>query len=296
MDQLRIFLRQHGFMGWLITVFVGAFVFQFALYILLSIFRLVEYYSLLPEYLTLFTAKVWMRPWSIFTYAFVYPLAPSGLISFAIDAMFLWSFGWQFHQVFGGDRLRKFILLAVPFLGLVAILVSLILNVWDPMMTASAVVIFLVFAVACFIPDVPVSLFGVLPLRLIGFALFALVIEIINAGFGTAGFTIMLAALFGFLYARQIKAGNDWTEIIWDKLANPLVFFQPILKRIKTFFGKSTYKQPNNPSSFIATHKDITQEEIDKILDKISEKGYMSLSLEEREKLEQFAGRRKSDN
>lgn len=296
MDKLRIFIKQYGFMGWMISIFMGAYALQFAIYILLSIFRLLEYYILIPEYLMLYPTQVWKMPWTLFSYAFIYGMSPQGMIGVCIDGLFLWSFGWQFIGLFDTNRLKRMILLSVPAMGLIAILVSIILNVWTPMATASPVVIFLVFVVACFIPDLPTSLFGKITLRLIGFAFFALAVELITWGFGTAGFTIMIAALLGYLYARQIKAGNDWIEIIWDKLSNISQWTKPLFQKIKAFFQKPRYKEPENPSPYIRNENDISQEEIDKILDKISEKGYMSLTLLEREKLEKFAGRRKTDN
>ena len=74
-------------------------------------------------------------------------------------------------------------------------------------------------------------------------------------------------ALIGFIYIKQLQKGNDWIGSIAG-----IFRAKPKLKVVsKNSFGKSAGKP--------------RQEEIDLILDKISQSGYDSLSKQEKEVL-----------
>jgi hypothetical protein len=82
-------------------------------------------------------------------------------------------------------------------------------------------------------------------------------------------------ALIGFLFIKQLKRGND----IGKPVNSILGYFENIILREKTM--KVSYKNTNKNEKSNAP----TQEEIDNILDKISQKGYGSLNKEEKQKL-----------
>jgi hypothetical protein len=86
-------------------------------------------------------------------------------------------------------------------------------------------------------------------------------------------------ALIGFVYMKQLQAGVNWGN--WITLT--LEWFKGLFKprsRVKVSYRK------NEPSrkSYKASSS-ISQEELDAILDKISEGGYESLTKDEKEKL-----------
>lgn len=277
-------------MGRVTVAFVGAFLAQVLLMLLFSIFRKTEWYAVLLDYLLMSPHLAWKRPWTLFTYPFIYPIHNSGngLLTFLIDALFLWSFGMQFAQLLGEAKLKRALLFSVPLFGTLLMLVGLLIGQAYPVGSASATIIFLIFSVSAFVPNMPIMLFGIIPLRLIIFALLALVIELLNHGLVSAmGITLLVAASLGYLYALELKRGEDWLENFEEALTSR---WQRLRKPAKTAVKTS------KPADVIPLHRQVTQEEIDKILDKISEKGYSSLSKEEKDKLEQFAGKRKSDN
>jgi hypothetical protein len=93
-------------------------------------------------------------------------------------------------------------------------------------------------------------------------------------------------ALIGFIYAKQLSKGIEIGTWVFKSM-----------EFIKSFFVKSptikvSHRQKRSSSSKSATssgssskNTNYSQVEIDKILDKISERGYDSLTKDEKEKL-----------
>ena len=83
-------------------------------------------------------------------------------------------------------------------------------------------------------------------------------------------------ALIGFLYQRNIARGNDfgqWISNFWKSVSSLFSFKRTRVRKV--------YRSPNPKPS----QKDLNQEKIDEILDKISQSGYASLTKEEKELL-----------
>jgi hypothetical protein len=80
-------------------------------------------------------------------------------------------------------------------------------------------------------------------------------------------------ALFGFIYIKQLQQGNDWTKYP-VKLVD---FISGLFARKKM---KVAYK---NPNTITVKKVAVSQEEVDKILDKISKDGYEQLTAKEKE-------------
>src|SRR5690606_13370538 len=88
-------------------------------------------------------------------------------------------------------------------------------------------------------------------------------------------------ALLGFVYIRQLQArinGGGWITVTLDWLRDLFKDKQRV---------KVSYRKERNPGPTTSTSDktSYTQEEIDRILDKISEGGYESLTKDEKEKL-----------
>lgn len=154
-------------------------------------------------------------------------------------------------------------------------------NPWFPS-GAMPLVMVLVFSCATLVPSYPVQLFlfGRVKIIFIAGALF--VLEMIFAAVvSPLGVAIAVGSLLGFLHIYLLRNGTDITELIWSYYSNDS---KP---KMKVKYGdmaksasESSYKSAPSHSS-----GDVSQDVIDKILDKISEKGYESLSREEKELL-----------
>jgi hypothetical protein len=89
-------------------------------------------------------------------------------------------------------------------------------------------------------------------------------------------------AIFGYIYIRLLEKGTDicnWFTLIIDAFSSIFV------KRKSKPFKKvhRTFKAPVEKRASKIVTKDKVQQQIDEILDKISQSGYDSLSSEEKE-------------
>ena len=83
----------------------------------------------------------------------------------------------------------------------------------------------------------------------------------------------------GFIYIKQLKAGVNWGG--WITVT--LDWFKDLFKSKPAV--KVTYRKEDKRSAKPASPSKASQAEIDAILDKISDRGYESLTKEEKEKL-----------
>ena len=146
------------------------------------------------------------------------------------------------------------------------------------MLGASAGVFAIVVGAATFMPNFTFHLLLLGPVKIKYIAIFYVILSFANTVSANAGGEIahLGGALLGFLYIIQLRKGNDWSKsVMWVKRLfkrNP---------KIKVSYRRT---QGNNKTQNTDPTQ-VTQEEIDAILDKIAEKGYSNLSKSEKEKL-----------
>lgn len=141
---------------------------------------------------------------------------------------------------------------------------------------ASAAVMAIVGAVSFYAPNYTLNLLLIGRVRLIYFALAYLLIDLLSIRHGNAGGHIshLGGALFGILYAYNLRKGFIRTGSIGR-------FFRNLFsKRQKP----SKNQRPMSDEAY-NLKKRADQEEIDRILDKISKHGYDALSKKEKETL-----------
>jgi hypothetical protein len=150
------------------------------------------------------------------------------------------------------------------------------------MVGASAAVYAVLVATAVLLPDYTFFLMFLGPIKIKYIAMFYIVISFLGSIGGNAGGNIahLGGALMGFIYIKQLQAGVNWGGWITTLLDSfrSLFVAQP---KVKVTYRKTEPKvqQPTSKAS------KASQDEIDSILDKISDRGYESLSKEEKEKL-----------
>jgi membrane associated rhomboid family serine protease len=231
------------------------------------------------------------RPWTIITYAFAHSFQT--LWHIIMNMLVLYWFGRVFVDFFGSQKLINLYVLGAIAGGVTYLLAyNLIpfysdrMNLFSGMVGASAAVFAISVATATHFPDHRFFLlfFGPVKIKyLVGIYIFISFLGSVGSNAG-GNLAHLGGALIGFIYARQMMKGNEMG--IW-------VF--KTMEFIKSFFVhkpniKVTHRQPKSTpsaktSASTKPKSDFSQDEIDKILDKISERGYDSLTKDEKEKL-----------
>jgi len=233
------------------------------------------------------------RPWTILTYAFVHDLP--GILHILFNMVTLYWFGKLFIEYLGSDKLVAvyilgalagaiFYLLAyntIPFFANKAVGNSI------SMVGASAAINAIVVAIATLLPDYTFFLLLIGPIRIKYIAAVIVFLSFLGTVGNNSGGNIahLGGALIGFMYTKQLQSGINWGG--WITLT---------LDWIKGVFAtkpkvKITYRKPEPVStsgkskSSATVSSKASQEEIDAILDKISDRGYESLTKDEKEKL-----------
>ena len=214
------------------------------------------------------------QPWSIITYFFLH-------INFSHilwNMLFLYWFGKIIHDNIGNNALISLYILGGIIGGLLYMAIYNIIPYYGNqinqslMLGASAGVFSVVIGSATLIPNYTFNLLFIGPIRIKYIALFYVASSFFDITGNNSGGEIahLGGALIGYLYIKQLQNGNNMGD--------------PIIK-ILNFFHKPKTNKSKNDYSYQNINKEISQDDIDKILDKISESGYSSLSKSEKEKL-----------
>ena len=214
------------------------------------------------------------QPWSIITYFFLH-------INFSHilwNMLFLYLFGKIIHDNIGNNALISLYILGGIIGGLLYMAIYNIIPYYGNqinqslMLGASAGVFSVVVSSATLIPNYTFHLLFIGPIRIKYIALFYVASSFFDITGNNSGGEIahLGGALIGYLYIKQLQNGNNMGD--------------PIIK-ILNFFHKPKTNKSKDDYSYQNINKEISQDDIDKILDKISESGYSSLSKSEKEKL-----------
>lgn len=273
-------LFKRDFMMRLILINVIVFVFALLVNVFCLLLQLpnpVEYvireFLMLPSNLKTLA----YTPWSIITYMFLH----SGIFHILFNMLVLYWFGNIYQEYLGKQKLIYTYFLSGIFGGLFYVLCY---NVFPYFSTsvesskalgASAAVMGIVFATATLLPNftIVLAIFG--PIRLKYIAFFYLLIDLVGISSANAGGHLahIGGALFGFIFIKQLQSGNDWTKFPAKIMNGFSGLFKP--KKMKVVY--------KNPSINTNKKQEVTQAEIDRVLDKISQSGYENLSEKEKE-------------
>ncbi|TAE61184.1 MAG: rhomboid family intramembrane serine protease [Bacteroidetes bacterium] len=285
-QSIRLFTAQYKTTGWLLLLMGSGLLLQGILWVAFTLAGKQGMFMTLMQWLTLppRIQDLIFRPWVLVTYPF-FPNT-SNVIGLLMDALILWSFGRIHQQLLGDQRSWRLSLLSVPLVGLLTVLIATPMGFPDtwPAYTSgmSALIITLVISSVTLVPDYPVQLLLLGQVRIIWIGLVLLLLELLNYGFTPMGISVSLGALVGFLHIYLLKSGTDITELIWAWIErDEKEERQPRMKVKRGEAGSpSATRAPRQGSG---ERPSVTQDIVDTILDKISAKGYESLSREEKE-------------
>ena len=282
-DDIRFQFRTGNILMQLIYINGGVFLAMMVLQVIFYLTGSIDTFKLLSYYLSIPASPKLLlyRPWTILTHMFVH----DGFLHILFNMLWLYFGGNLFLTFHDSKKLLSTYLLG-GFVG--ALFFVLAMNLFPVFSSsvpfafaqgASAAVLAIVVAVATTAPDYVVRLVLLGPVKLKYIAIFSVIMDILMIPNGNAGghFGHLGGALFGFVYASQLKNGNDLT----------VDFLRPI------FWIREQFSRKNRPIKVVHSKprsryehqeaKASKQEQIDAILDKIKRSGYDSLSKSEKE-------------
>lgn len=245
----------------------------------------------------IYIPKLITQPWSIITYMFVHENL--GHIFWNM-IVFYWV-GQLIMEYLGAKKLLNIYLLGGLFaIAFMAVTLNGLQWIYGAMgkpvnfvtpfsyaIGASGSINACLVAIATLIPEYTISLIFIGAVRLKYVALVVVILSLINLPNGNAGGEVahIGGALFGYIYTRQLQNGNDlgkWLTNLFDRITN----------RNKNKL-KVAYKRTNADVKF-NEQKKYDEATIDKILDKISQSGYNSLTKDEKDILFNASDKKKN--
>jgi len=234
----------------------------------------------LTSFFTLFINKLMLpaslgtfilQPWSIITYFFLH----MSFMHILWNMLFLYWFGKIIYDNIGNNALISLYVLGGIIGGLFYMAIYNIIPYYGDrvseslMLGASAGVFSVVVGSATLMPNYTFHLLLIGPVRIKYIALFYVLLSFFDVAGTNAGGEIahLGGAFIGYIFIRQLQNGIN----IGEGIINFLNLFNEKKKEKKKKFQKES--------------DETTQDEVDKILDKISESGYSSLTSKEKERL-----------
>lgn len=224
------------------------------------------------------------RPYTLLTYSFSHSLRDIWHILFNMISLY-W-FGRLFIEYLGNDRLIALYVLGALAGGILYLIIFNTIPFFESqarlgMVGASASIYAILVACATLVPDYTFLLLFFGPVRIKYIALFFILLSFLGTVSSNAGGNLahLGGAAMGYFYVKQLQSGVNlgaWVTRILD-------WIKLIMTRGKRLTIK--HRKKENPVGRGTSSSLVSQEEIDAILDKISENGYESLSKEEKEKL-----------
>jgi membrane associated rhomboid family serine protease len=253
------------------------------------VFALLKLFSIQIDYLDYVSLSsngldLFWKPWSVLTYVFFH----SGIIHVVLNMLMLFYVSRLFTTFFTQKQLLGSYILGGIFSGIVYLVgytfLPTLVHVNTSLVGASGAIMTILIATVTYQPFMDVRLFGVWKLPLWQVAFFLLFVDLIQLPMNNTGGHIahLAGALFGFIYIKLLVNGADLSNVITTILDFFVNLFQP--KKATPF--KKVHVNPKKPvvkSQSKIVVKDKSQQQIDEILDKISQSGYDSLTAEEKE-------------
>ncbi|HCX76088.1 MAG TPA: rhomboid family intramembrane serine protease [Algoriphagus sp.] len=262
-----------------------------------------ELYSSLISYFMMPASlpKLATQPWSLFTYMFLH----EGIFHILFNMLFLYWVGLLIHQYLGSRKLANLYILGGLAGGLFYLLIYNLAPYFSNsvdtslMLGASAGVFAIVVGAATLTPNTTFFLILLGPVKIKYIAIFYVVLSFANSAGANAGGELahLGGALMGFLYITQLRRGNDWGVPV-QKVG---IFFENLFKKsptkVKVSYRKAktesgsfgSFSSPKSKPTATKSSEETSQEEIDRILDKIADRGYEALTKEEKRKLFEFS-------
>ena len=235
--------------------------------------------------------------WQLITYQFMH----GGFWHIFFNMFILWMFGGSIEDIMGSKKFLIFYLLAGVSAGLFQLFITPLLGASSAVTIGASGSIFgVMIAYAMFFPDNLIYVYFLIPVKAKYFIGFLVIIEFFavnSASSDVAHLAHLGGALFGFLYIMFDK--NSYVSL--KNVFNKSYFYKSNLNKKDIFTNPFNRTTKSNQDVDEANYYDLNQKadaevsqaEIDKILDKISQSGYQNLSEHEKKILFQASKKMK---
>ena len=275
LDDLKLQYKTGGMVQKLIFWNIGFFLFSLVFFYSFSVgkFQIPTWIALSSDLGTFIRT-----PWTLITFNFFH----AGFLHLIFNLMVLHFSGRLFNTYFTDKQLFGVYVLGGIFSGITFVLSYVFIGKAGLLVGASGAIMAILIATATYAPFMllRIPLIGIVKLWHVAFVI--LLVDLFQMPLDNTGGHLahLGGALFGFIYIKLLQSGTDITKpfsAVLDGFAN---LFKP---KKKTPFKKVHRNTTKNGVNSFKENKDMTQKQIDDILDKISKSGYDSLTKEEKE-------------
>ncbi len=288
-NEIKDFFLKTGYLGKIIALNIAVFVVVNLVYVFLDLFLVDGVYvagTRIPKLVYWLSAPANLiqfisRPWTWITYMFLH----EGFGHIFFNMVMLYFSGRILSDLLGEKRfLPTYILGGLSGLFLFVLGYNIFPKLYDQNFAiiygASASVMAVFVATATYFPNYEVYLFGVFRVKLKWLAIVYVAVDFVALrGMSNVGGHLahLGGAIYGFLYAKTLAAGTDWSDVFNQLWSGILTLFKP--KPAVRVVHRNTDSQNSR------TNMAEKQVVIDSILDKINKSGYDSLTKGEKELL-----------
>lgn len=219
---------------------------------------------------------VLINPWTLLTYAFLH----YGFLHLFFNMMVLNFTSRLFLTFFTQKQYLGLYLLSAIFAGLCFVSSFYLLHQTSNMVGASAAIMALLVATTTYQPLMEIRLLLIGNVKLWHITAVLLLLDLLQIQMENTGGHIahLSGAFFGYIYIRLLQNGTDLSRVV--------TFFIDLFTKKKATPFKRVHVNPRtSPVKRVSkiVVKDKTQQQLDEILDKISQSGYDSLTADEKE-------------
>ncbi len=275
LDDLKLQYKTGGMVQKLIFWNIGFFLFSLVFFYSFSAgkFQIPTWIALSSDLGTFIRT-----PWTLITFNFFH----AGFLHLVFNLMVLHFSGRLFNTYFTDKQLFGVYVLGGIFSGITFVLSYIFIGKAGLLVGASGAIMAILIATATYAPFMllRIPLIGIVKLWHVAFVI--LLVDLIQMPLDNTGGHLahLGGALFGFIYIKLLQSGTDITKPFSSVLDGFANLFKP---KKKTPFKKVHRNTTKNGVNSFKENKDMTQKQIDDILDKISKSGYDSLTKEEKE-------------
>jgi len=276
-DDLKLQYKIGGFEQKVIYWNVAAFVISIVFF-----YRFKLGFFDFPEWILLSSniSDLLWKPWTLLTYSFFH----AGFFHLFFNMLVLNFSGRLFLTFFTQKQFIGLYLLAGVFAGLAFVGGYFFLGQNAAIVGASGAIMAILVATATYSPYMNLRLLLVGNVKLWQLTAVIVILDLLQIFVENTGGHIahLAGAFFGFIYMKLLQNGTDVTKgvtSIMNFFAN--IFSGRKASPLKTVHRNYDHKPVKSVSKIVT--KDKTQQQIDEILDKISQSGYDSLTKEEKE-------------